>query len=68
MSSNSEIISDKAVLVFFFLWRQLLGEFRAPSRKKTAFFNYCKVTQNFGAALVWGVSFIYGVDKLDFSP
>ena len=61
ISSNSEITSDKAVLVFFFLWRQLLSDFRAP-------YNYRKVTQNFGGALVWGVSFIRRVDKLDFSP
>ena len=42
----------------------------ALPREKKAFlnYNYRKVTQNFGAALVWGVSFIRGVDKLDFSP
>ena len=37
-------------------------------KEKRAFSNYRKVTQNFGDALVWGVSFIRGVDKLDFSP
>ena len=70
-SSNLEITSDKAVIVFFLLWRQRLGDFSGSFEKKTvtAFFNYHKVTQNFGAALIWagGVSFICGVDKLDFS-
>ena len=50
-----EITSDKAVIVFFLLWRQRLGDFSGSFEKKTvtAFFNYHKVTQNFGAALIW---------------
>ena len=45
--------------------------FALPREKKnTPFFKYRKVTRNFGAAEVLAaeVSFIDGVDKLDFSP
>ena len=37
-SFNSEITTDKVVLVPFFLWRRLLGDFHVPSKKKKRLF------------------------------